>query len=108
MTITLPTPPHDPIAAVTHSDPYPYYADLVAHKPIYRDGTLGLWVASSADSVSAVLASDICRVRPRAEPVPRILIGSPAANIFRHLVRMNDGERHYPFKQAISATLQSI
>lgn len=34
------TCPHDPIATVTHLDPYPYYADLVAHKPIYRDERL--------------------------------------------------------------------
>src|ERR1700719_3804800 len=68
MAITL---PRDPIAAVTHPDPYPYYADLVAYKPIYHDETLGLWVASSANAVSAVLASEICRVRPLAEPVPR-------------------------------------
>ena len=27
----------DPIAAVTHPDPYPFYADLVRERPIYRD-----------------------------------------------------------------------
>jgi cytochrome P450 len=105
MTITVPP---NPIAAVTHPDPYPYYADLVARNPIYRDETVGLWVASSAKAVSAVLTSEICRVRPPAEPVPRALLGSPAADIFRHLVRMNDGERHCPFKRAVSTTLQSI
>ena len=30
-------PPADPIAAVTHPDPYPYYRDLVARTPLYRD-----------------------------------------------------------------------
>lgn len=100
--------PRDPIAAVAHPDPYPYYADLVAHKPIYRDETLGLWVASSANAVSAVLTSDICRVRPLAEPVPRMLLGSPAANIFQRLIRMNDGDRHSPFKQAAATSLHSI
>ncbi|MFL6235910.1 MAG: cytochrome P450, partial [Thermoanaerobaculia bacterium] len=40
--------PQDPIAAVTHRDPYPYYARLVAERPVYHDGPLGLWVASSA------------------------------------------------------------
>lgn len=105
MTITYPS---NPLAAVTHANPYPYYADLVARKPIYRDETLGLWVASSAAAVSAVLISDICRVRPLAEPVPRALLGSPAATLFQHFVRMNDGERHCPFKRVISATLQAI
>lgn len=105
MTTTL---PRDPLAAVIHPNPYPYYADLLARRPIYRDEVLGLWIVSSAATVSAVLTSEICRVRPLAEPVPRALLGSPAAEIFRHLVRMNDGAGHCPFKQAVSATLQSI
>lgn len=103
----MPFPP-DPIAAVIHPDPYPYYADLVASKPIYRDETLGLWVASSAAMVRAVLTSDICRVRPLKEPIPKALLGSPAATIFGHLVRWNDGEQHGPCKQAVQACMQSI
>jgi cytochrome P450 len=47
-------------------------------------------------------------VRPATEPVPKSLIGSPAAEIFRHLVRMNDGERHGVFNRAVSAALASI
>src|SRR5215475_7883099 len=100
--------PQDPIAAVTHPDPYPYYADLVAHMPLYYDDRLRLWVASSASVVTAALTNDLCRVRPATEPVPKSLLRSPAAEIFRHLVRMNDGERHCPFKQAVSAALASI
>jgi cytochrome P450 len=80
----------------------------VATRPLYRDEALGLWVASSADAVTSVLSSDICRVRPPAEPVPRALLGSPAADIFRHLVRMNDGAGHGPVKQAVSSTLGSM
>jgi cytochrome P450 len=104
---TMPFPP-DPIAAVIHPDPYPYYAELVASKPIYRDEALGLWVASSAALVRAVLTSVICRVRPPAEPIPGALLGSPAASVFGHLVRWNDGEQHGPCKQAVQASLQSI
>jgi cytochrome P450 len=103
-----PSHPTDPIAAVTHPDPYPYYAHLVAEKPLYRDDALGLWVANSAATVTAVLHHDLCRVRPTAEPVPRALLGSPAGEIFRQLVRMNDGRDRCPLKQAISATLDSI
>ena len=51
--------PQDPIAAVTHPDPYPYYADLVAHKPLYYDDRLRLWVASSASVVTAALTNDL-------------------------------------------------
>jgi cytochrome P450 len=102
------TPPPHPIAAVTHADPYPYYAELVARRPLYRDDALGLWVASSAATVTAVLTSELCRVRPRAEPVPRALLGSPAGEIFGHLVRMNDGPRHDALKIAVSTTLGSL
>ncbi len=100
--------PKDPIAAVTHPDPYPYYASLVAHKPFYYDDRLKLWVASSAAAVNAVLTNDLCKVRPVDEPVPEPLLGSAAADIFRHLVRMNDGERHFPYKQAVMSSLASI
>ncbi|WP_165422986.1 cytochrome P450 [Ktedonosporobacter rubrisoli] len=100
--------PKNPIEAVTHPDPYPYYADLVAHKPIYYDEALGLWVAASAAAVSEVLQSELCRVRPLTEPVPRALFGSWAATIFQQLARMNDGERHSTRKQAVVATLQPL
>ena len=100
--------PQDPIAAVTHPDPYAYYSSLVAHKPLYYDDRLRLWVASSAAAVTAVLTNDLCRVRPAMEPVPAALLGSRAADIFRNLIRMNDGERHYPFKQAVASSPASI
>jgi cytochrome P450 len=99
--------PLDPIAAVTHEDPYPYYAELVATRPFHRDDALGLWVASSAAAVRAVLTSGLCRVRPVSEPVPRSLIGSPAADIFRQLVRMTDGPGQLQTKLAVSGHLGS-
>lgn len=101
-------PPEHPIAAVTHPDPYPYYADLVASKPLYRDATVGMWIASSAGAVTAVLTSELCRVRPLAEQVPKTLLGSPAADIFGHLVRMNDGQKHDLMKVAVSGALRTI
>lgn len=100
--------PRDPILAVTHPDPYPYYARLVAERPLHRDEALGLWVAASAAAVTAVLTHPSCRVRPPAEPVPRAIAGSPAGEVFRRLVRMNDGEGHCPFKRAVGAALDSI
>jgi cytochrome P450 len=108
MRAPAPTGPLDPIAAVSHADPYPYYADLVAHRPFSRDGTLGLWVASGAAAVTAVLTSAACRVRPPAEPVPPALAGSSAGAIFGHLVRMNDGARHDALKAAVTATLDAL
>jgi len=100
--------PSDPIAAVTHRDPYPFYARLAAGAPLERDGALGLWVAASAAAVTAVLTHDLCRVRPPAEPVPRALAGSPAGEVFGRLVRMTDGADRCPLKQAISATLAAV
>lgn len=101
-------PPASPVSAVTHPDPYPYYRDLVARSPLYRDDSLGLWVAASADAVTAVLTSPLGRVRPVAEPVPAALLGSPAADIFGRLVRMIDGPGHGIMKQAVTATIDSM
>src|SRR5215831_9503541 len=100
--------PANPIAAVTHADPYPYYANLVAETPLYRDESLGIWVATSAAAVTAVLTQAPCRVRPIDEPVPKTLLGSPAAEIFRHLIRMNDGTGHCPLNRAVASTLASV
>ena len=87
-------PPRNPIGAATRPDPYPYYAELVAHRPLYWDETTGCWVASSAAAITAVLTNKLCRVRPPVEQVPTALLDSSAADIFRRLVRMNDGQQH--------------
>jgi cytochrome P450 len=100
--------PVDPITAVTHPDPYPYYADLVAARPLHRDAALGLWVAAGAEAVRAALTSPACRVRPAAEPVPRALVGSAAGELFGHLVRMNDGAVHVRLKPGVSARLGAL
>lgn len=100
--------PSDPIAAVTHPDPYPYYERLVAERPFERDERLGLWVAASSEAVTAVLSSDICRVRPPAEPVPKALLGSPAGDVFRRLVRTNDGPEQQALKRMVTATLEGF
>jgi len=100
--------PADPIAAVTHPDPYPYYADLVASRPIHRDDALDVWVACSAAAVTAVLTEPACLVRPPAEPVPRAIVGREAGSIFGRLVRMSDGAKHAALKPAVSAATASI
>ncbi|TCW79723.1 cytochrome P450 [Burkholderia sp. SRS-46] len=101
--------PTDPIAAVTHRDPYPYYATLVDGPPLAFDAALGLWVASRADSVSAVLGHPACRVRPLDAPVPPALRGTTAGELFAQLIRMNDGAlRHDAPKRAMQAALASV
>jgi cytochrome P450 len=101
-------PPESPIAAVTHPDPYPYYRDLVASRPLHRDQGLGLWVAAGAEAVTAVLSSPLVRVRPPAEPVPSALVGSPLAEIFGRLVRMTDGPGHASMKEAVGGALATL
>ena len=98
--------PINPITAVTHFNPYPYYTNLVAKKPLYYDDALGQWIASSAKAVTTVLTSELCLVRPIAEPIPRTLVNSPAADIFSHLVRMTDGEHQRTMKGAASSSLK--
>ncbi|WP_176050017.1 cytochrome P450 [Burkholderia sp. BCC1644] len=101
--------PTDPIAAVTHRDPYPYYATLVDGPPLAFDATLGLWVASRASVVTAVLGHPACRVRPLDTPVPPALRGTTAGALFGELVRMNDGAlRHDVPKQALRAAFAPI
>ncbi|WP_412024070.1 cytochrome P450 [Burkholderia cepacia] len=101
--------PTDPIAAVTHRDPYPYYAALVDGPPLAFDATLGLWVASRAAAVTAVLGHPACRVRPLDAPVPPALRGTTAGALFGELVRMNDGaSRHDVPKQALRTAFAPI
>ena len=64
-----------------------------------------MWVAASAASVTSVLASPLCRVRPPGERVPRAILGSAAGEVFGRLVRMTDGAAHGPMKRAVAATL---
>jgi cytochrome P450 len=98
----------DPIAAVTAPAPYPYYRDLVVHRPVYRDERLGLWVVASAAAVDAVLAAPAARVRPAAEPVPKSIAGSPAGAVFGAFARMTDGPQQAAMKRAIQAALAGI
>jgi len=100
--------PRNPVVAVTHPDPYPYYRDLVTRAPVYRDDALGVWVVSSAAAVTAALTSELCRVRPPGEPVPPALVGSTAGDVFARLVRMNDGTTHATLKPRVSAALAAF
>ena len=101
--------PADPVAAVTHADPYPFYASLRAGPPIIWNDTLRLWVASRADVIEAVLNEHgALRVRPAAEPVPRAIVGSPAGEVFGHLVRMNDGAAHQAHRPALQRALAGL
>ncbi|WP_230558933.1 cytochrome P450 [Variovorax paradoxus] len=101
--------PLDPVAAVTHADPYPFYAALRAGPPLAWNEALRLWVASRAEVIeSLLLAHGALRVRPAAEPVPRAIAGSAAGEVFGHLVRMNDGTAHQAHRPALQRALAGL
>lgn len=101
-------PPTDPYQAVTHPDPYPYYADLCARGGLQRIAGFEPWIAADAATVQAVLTSEHCRVRPQAEPVPSHLAGTPAGALFGRLVRMNDGAPYPAVKHALAEALGTM
>lgn len=100
--------PLNPIDAVQHRDPYPYYERLLDGPLLHYDDGLKMWIAARAAAVAEVFDSPACRVRPTAEPVPAPLQGLPAGEIFGHLVRMNDGARHDQPKLALERALATL
>lgn len=103
-----PTYPDHPIHAVSHRDPYPYYASLLARPALFHDARLGVWIAARAATVAEVFDNPACRVRPLAEPVPLALLGSSAGEVFRQLVRMNDGPAHTSGKGVLERALAGV
>src|SRR5688572_17980157 len=101
-------PPTDAIAAVTHPDPYPWYARLREGPALARDERLGLWIASRAEVLQEAFGNPALRVRPPAEPVPRAIAGAPAGELFSRLVRMNDGAPHAAHKPVLQRALGGL
>ena len=99
--------PSDPVAAVTHPDPWDYYADL-ATRPMHFHEGLGSWVAAAPDDVVAVLTHPDARVRPGAEPVPPHLAGTTAGEVFAGMARFTEGPAHAARRQAIVERLDSF
>src|SRR6201988_1319433 len=97
--------PRKPVCAATHTVPYGYYRSLPA---LGFNEELACWVAASAEAVEAVLDNAHCRVRPPPEPVPRAIADGPAGEVFRLLIRMNDGSGHAAMKLAVSRALSSV
>jgi cytochrome P450 len=93
--------PRNAVEAVVHAQPYAYYASLRERSPLFHDDGLGLWVAATAEVIGEALRHPALRVRPLQEPVPRALAGTPAGEVFAHLVRMTDGEFHARHKPQV-------
>lgn len=99
-------PPAHPLAAVTHPDPYPYYAALARERQLYRDTALGMWIAAHPDAITALMRHPDARVRPVEEPVPRALCAGAAGELFGRFVRMNDGAAHARLKAPLMAFIE--
>ncbi|MFI5446406.1 cytochrome P450 [Polaromonas sp. UC242_47] len=95
-------PPSNVIEAVTHVDPWPFYRQLREERPLYFDQGLRIWVASSYAVINEALHLEMLRVRPPAEPVPQVLRGTAAGEVFAQLVRMTDGSFHAAHKPAVA------
>jgi len=108
LAMTHTAPPGDAIAAVTHPNPYPWYAALRSAPALVRDDGLRLWIASRADVVRDLLTNDALRVRPIAEPVPPAIAGTPAGEVFGRLVRMNEGDMHATHKPVLQRALAGL
>ncbi|MGZ5787584.1 MAG: cytochrome P450 [Ramlibacter sp.] len=93
--------PRNAIEAVGHSAAYAYYAGLRERSPLFFDEGLGLWVATGHAVIDEALRHSALRVRPRDEPVPRALAGTPVGEVFAQLVRMTDGEFHAQHKPQV-------
>ena len=101
-------PPAHIRAAPTHPDPYPYYARLVAERPVSREGADGPWVVAGAEAVRSVLTNSDCLTRPVGRVVPDSMIGTPVGDIYGALVRLNDGPMHCAIKPDITGTMDGL
>ncbi|MCS3805805.1 cytochrome P450 [Chromobacterium alkanivorans] len=100
--------PSDPLAAVVHAHPYPYYQDLARRRPLYFDAGLGLWVAAGHAAAQAVLASAACRVRPLEQTAPPPLGDGGLARTFCLWARMSEAPRHPALKAALNHALATV
>jgi len=91
-------PPNDPIAAVTHPDPYPYYAALaLAERPEWNE-RLGMWVAANPAHVAAILR----------HPDARVVAPPDAPAGFADYARFNDGERHAALRAEVLERIAAV
>jgi cytochrome P450 len=100
--------PKNPIDAVTHPDPYPYYAELRAKRPLYYDQGLDIWIASGGREIEEIFGHENCLVRPARERIPTSVISLRSGEIFGGLVRMKDGVEHSRLKPSVSEAIALI
>lgn len=90
----MPEAPFDPIAAISHPNPYPYYAALRAASGVHWFADRKVWALVSAPLVTTAFNMAHAKVRPAAEPIPAFLRQTRAGDVFARLARMCDGPAH--------------
>jgi cytochrome P450 len=91
-------PPTDPLAAVSHPDPYAYYAELATAERPERDDRLGLWIVANPTHVAQLLRHPDARVVPPA--------GAPRG--FAEYARFNEGERHARLRAEVIERMATV
>lgn len=97
-----------PLQAPTQDDPYGYYAQLRQQDTLFFDPVLGLWIASGAEAVEAILEHPECRVRPLDQPIPPAIAQGAAGAVFGRLMRMNEGGVHQCPRRVFEPALTTI
>jgi cytochrome P450 len=91
---------YDPYAYEIHEDPYPVYADLRRHAPVYRNERLGLWALSRHADVFAAFR-DTARFSNRDGVSLDPAAASPAAAATMSFLAM-DPPRHTRMRGLVS------
>ena len=99
--------PTNPVEAVRHLSPYPYYEALAGRPPWFDEG-LGMWIVADAHDVVALLNCEAAKVRPVGEPCPGHLNATAAGETIQRIVRMNDGPEHQRIRDTVDAWFASL
>jgi cytochrome P450 len=99
--------PADPIKAVTHPDPFPYYRAL-ADRPAHFDERIDMWVVARPNDVRALLAGPAACVRPIGTPMPQHLVTTAAGASFVKLVRFRDDDERDELKLAMATLFAAL
>ncbi len=97
----------NPLSAIQDINPYPCYASITEHTPLYFDEELNLWVAADAKSINEVITCKQMQVRPLRQQIHPELNNTAAGDVFRQLIRMREGEYQQQMKSLIASALSA-
>lgn len=96
------------IAAASHPAAQSYYQQLLNKPGIHYCPELNMWIAAHASDIVEIFNSPHCAVRPPGAVVPAPLGTGSAAQIFQHLIRMNEGSAHASGKRILQDCLKQL